>query len=688
MKGAEAMIETTAETLAETKYYEYWGLYRPPFDNVPDPSMYVDCHASMESAVAETLFAIEEGDECISVIVGDVGLGKTLTIRLIIDLLEQEKYKIALITNPGITFIQVLQEIIGQLKGKQCEEKRKVNLLETFNKLLFSTLEEGKKILIFIDECNAISPENLENLRLLTNMQGDGRNLFTMVLAGQIEFAKRLEHPSRANLFQRVGTYCKITRFESVSVVRKYVESRMKLSGATRQIFTDDAFDKIWENSDGGVPRLINKLCKLCLKAGETNGLSSVKGEVVDQIGSRFNKMTRPNVQRRLPTQVPGKVSSSVAEKPDDHKIEEIDKANGGSVNKPHEEASSLSQEVLSEGRVIEGIGELVGKTEGAESLIQQGIAPIEEASLEQGQIADGMEVEITLSLEEGLPENREDMKLDEPDKEVQEEISSLQGENLSVGQGGERIGEPGNKVDEVSSFMQQESVSAEEASTEQAQLNNGVEGGMGLGAQGGLPTDREDAKLGEPGSVAQETASSCQEENLSAEPGRERIGGFDIKMEGVSPFIQQESVPIREQSAEQVPSDKGMGEGKSLRVQEGLSAGKADTKLSEIGKAAQEKISPPPRKRIPEESVHAKTKSPDELEIHGCRIKIDLPDDLLKQSKSSTVEYRYKMAGMLAAEALKNNSHLITSYTVDPVPIWQEIRDYVLNRFNQTEIR
>ncbi|MHB9099811.1 MAG: ExeA family protein, partial [Syntrophales bacterium] len=283
------MMETTAETLTEVKYYEYWGLHRAPFDNVPDPSMYVDCHASMESAVAETLFAIEEGDECISVIVGDVGLGKTLTIRLVIDLLEQEKYKIALITNPGITFIQVLQEIIGQLQGKQCEEKRKVNLMETFNKLLFSTLDEGKKILIFIDECNAISPENLENLRLLTNMQGDGRNLFTMVLAGQIEFAKRLEHPSRANLFQRVGTYCKITRFESVSVVRKYVETRLKLTGATRQIFADDAFAKIWENSDGGVPRLINKLCKLCLKAGETNSLSSINGEVVDQIGSRFN---------------------------------------------------------------------------------------------------------------------------------------------------------------------------------------------------------------------------------------------------------------------------------------------------------------------------------------------------------------------------------------------------------------
>ena len=66
-------------------YYEYWDLKKPPFDNVPDPTMYADCHASIENAIAETLFAIEEGNECVAVIVGDVGLGKTLSLRIIID---------------------------------------------------------------------------------------------------------------------------------------------------------------------------------------------------------------------------------------------------------------------------------------------------------------------------------------------------------------------------------------------------------------------------------------------------------------------------------------------------------------------------------------------------------------------------------------------------------------------------
>jgi len=282
-------------------YYEYWGLEKPPFDNVPDPSMYVDCHRSMENAIAETCYAVEEGDECIAVIIGDVGLGKTLSLRMIIDSLDQNQYKIALITNPSITFVQILQEIIGQLTNRQCNEKRKVTLLETFNNLLISTYTEDKKVLIFIDEANAISPSNLENLRLLTNLQGDKRNLFTLVLAGQIEFARRLEHPKRANLFQRVGTYSRINKLESREVVKTYIETRLALAGAPKGIFTDDAIDRIWEYSNRGTPRLINKMAKLCLKAGETNEFPRINGEIVDHIGSRFQKLTGPVSQKRRP---------------------------------------------------------------------------------------------------------------------------------------------------------------------------------------------------------------------------------------------------------------------------------------------------------------------------------------------------------------------------------------------------
>jgi type II secretory pathway predicted ATPase ExeA len=286
-------------------YTEFWGLRKPPFDNVPDPTMYVEAHLSVENTVAETLFAIEEGNECLTVIVGTVGLGKTLSLRMILDLLDHEKYKIAFLTNPDMSFVQLLREIIGQLTGKECDVKGKIELLEVFNKLLFSTADEGKKVLIFIDEANAISPANLESLRLLTNMQDDDRNLFTIVLAGQMEFAKRLEHPARANLFQRIGTYNRIEKMEDEELVKNYVETRLKLAGTTRHIFTDEAIHTLWEYSEHGVPRLVNKIAKLCLKAGETNNFDIITGEIVQQIGDRFDKMTGPSVQKKRIAKTP-----------------------------------------------------------------------------------------------------------------------------------------------------------------------------------------------------------------------------------------------------------------------------------------------------------------------------------------------------------------------------------------------
>jgi len=297
-------------------YYKYWNLKKPPFDNVPDPSMYVETHATVENAIAETIFAIEEGEECIAVIAGDVGLGKTLSIRIIIDSLDQKKYKIALVTNPDMSFVQLLREMIGQLTGKQCDEKRKVDLLEVFNKLLFETIDEGKKIIIFIDEANAMSPANLESLRLLTNMQDDNKNLFTIVLAGQLELARRLEHPKRANLFQRIGIYCKLDKIESEDLVRNYIETRLKLTGATKKIFTDDAISAIYEYSENGVPRLVNKICKLCLKAGETNNFKEISSEIVSQIGERFQRLSGPIIQERAVRKktVRGKIEDSKEE--------------------------------------------------------------------------------------------------------------------------------------------------------------------------------------------------------------------------------------------------------------------------------------------------------------------------------------------------------------------------------------
>lgn len=283
----------------QENYYDYWGLTKPPFDNVPDPEMYFDMHTSVETAVSETLFAIEEGNECLAVIVGDVGLGKTMALRVILDSLDQQKYRIAFVTNPDMTFIQLMKEIIGQLTGEQCLETTREKILEIFNQLLFATQETGKKVLLFIDEANAMKSNCLESLRLLTNMQRDDENLFTIILAGQLELAQRLEHPKRANLFQRIGVYCRLNKIENRDLMRDYIEHRLERAGTTRRLFTDAAYDAIWDNTERGVPRLINKLAKLALKAGQTQHVETIDAPIVRQIGLRFGRMAAAIAQER-----------------------------------------------------------------------------------------------------------------------------------------------------------------------------------------------------------------------------------------------------------------------------------------------------------------------------------------------------------------------------------------------------
>jgi general secretion pathway protein A len=282
-------------------YCEYWGLKKPPFDNVPDPTMYVESHASVENAVTKTLCTIKEGNESIAAIVGDVGLGKTLSLRLILDNLSQDRYKVAFITNPDMSFLELMREIVGQLTGQPCEIHKRIDLLEAFNKIIFQTADEREKVLLFIDEANALPLGNLESLRLLTNLQEDTRNLFTIVLAGQTDLARRLGHSRRANPFQEVGTYCRIEKIESPELAKDYVETRLRLAGTSRKIFTDEAIDILWEYSDHGVPRLINKICKLCLRAGATTGAEIIDGATSKQVAERFHRLTGSALQKRRP---------------------------------------------------------------------------------------------------------------------------------------------------------------------------------------------------------------------------------------------------------------------------------------------------------------------------------------------------------------------------------------------------
>jgi len=270
-------------------YYQYWGMKRAPFDNVPDPDLYWSQNSSLEDAVSEILFAIEEGNDCLAVMIGDIGTGKTLGLRVILNELNPEKYRIAFITNPDLSPVQLMREIVGQLENKKIVTRFKDQLMEEFNAILFNCANQGQKVVIFIDEANVMSTEQLNQIRLMTNLQDDRQNMVIFVLAGQKELGKKLESKNLENLYQRIGVYCRIRGLEGPEAVKNYLTHRLQVCGGSPAIFTQQAYAAIWEHSQG-VPRLINKIAKLCLKAGETNQVRQIGAEMVDAVASMFER--------------------------------------------------------------------------------------------------------------------------------------------------------------------------------------------------------------------------------------------------------------------------------------------------------------------------------------------------------------------------------------------------------------
>jgi hypothetical protein len=156
-------------------------------------------------------------------------------------------------------------------------------------------------------------------------MQEDNCNLLTLVLAGQPKLGKMLEDPRRTNLFQRVGVYSRLTPLDTVEKVQAYVSHRLEHAGRETEVFTNGAVEMLFEHSQG-IPRLVNRLCKLALKSAETNGLGLIDGDLISALAERFEpkyrgkSKARNNGRRKKPvkTAASGKARNDVpaAEEP------------------------------------------------------------------------------------------------------------------------------------------------------------------------------------------------------------------------------------------------------------------------------------------------------------------------------------------------------------------------------------
>jgi MSHA biogenesis protein MshM len=250
-------------------YGTHFGLQELPFTITPDTSFFF-AHSSHQDALNTLLVAARSGEGFMKVI-GEVGTGKTLLCRKFMGTLEHHEFVTAYIPNPYLQPMTLLFACADELDIKYPQHINQHQLLKLLNRYLIDTYAEGKRVLLCLDEAQAIPLETLESLRLLSNLETERRKLLQVVLFGQPELNARLDNPSIRQLKQRVSFSCQLSPL-SLSEVEFYISHRLAVAGYRGpRLFPHKVVKQIYRASKG-IPRLVNILSHKALMAAFGEG--------------------------------------------------------------------------------------------------------------------------------------------------------------------------------------------------------------------------------------------------------------------------------------------------------------------------------------------------------------------------------------------------------------------------------
>src|ERR1700757_183462 len=258
-------------------YKAFYGLTRNPFEISPDP-YFLFATARHNEALASIVHGVFRHKGFI-VVTGEVGTGKTLLVRCLLELLRRQDIASANVFNPCLSPLEFLRYIVGDL-GIKTTNQDKGSLLLELNNYLIARHRKNTTTVLIVDEAQHLEPELLEEIRLLTNLETNQQKLLQIVLVGQPELDQKMDSSQLRQLKQRITLRCQLEPLQEAET-KAYIWRRLLRAGANSHahlIFPEPTIAEVYRYSKG-IPRLINTICENALIAAYARQSKTVPQE-------------------------------------------------------------------------------------------------------------------------------------------------------------------------------------------------------------------------------------------------------------------------------------------------------------------------------------------------------------------------------------------------------------------------
>lgn len=281
-------------------YKSFFGLRTFAFQASPDPRF-----LCMTPHTREVLACLQYGiaeRKGFVVMSGEVGTGKTTLLRSVLSWFPERLVSTAFVFNPKLDALDFLEFVMADF-GIPPRERTKSGMLLQLNRWLIQRYRERGLCVIVVDEAQDLTPDLLEEIRLLTNLETGSERLLQIVLSGQPELEDMLRLPSLRQLRQRIALWCKTEPLNREDT-RGYIAKRLRIAGGKDQVFTPEAVLLVHQYSKG-IPRLINLICEHAMINAYVEQIKPIPARIIESVAKDLELLDSPILVTPTPLSVP-----------------------------------------------------------------------------------------------------------------------------------------------------------------------------------------------------------------------------------------------------------------------------------------------------------------------------------------------------------------------------------------------